>query len=298
MSGKQRLYLYWRMARPLQLVAVALVYTWGVLLAMPTLAAWQPLPYLIRLVVLLLVSASIHYANEYADYTTDALTTRTPFSGGSGALHDYAALRETAWRAAWIALMAGLTAGAAAYLTGYLPLTALLLLLLGIIGGWMYSLPPLALAWRGWGELANAALGGMLLTVWGFSAQAERVDGRILLISLPFTLFVFTNLLATTWADRQADQSVGKLTLATRWAPGQLRALYFLAVAAAYACWLMTPGVWLPRPIFWSTCLLLPLALWAGHAYTRRRSPFPSVLLMTLFLGIQIGGRLWSLVGG
>jgi len=35
---------------------------------------------------LLATAASVHYANEYADHRTDALTDRTPVSGGSEAL--------------------------------------------------------------------------------------------------------------------------------------------------------------------------------------------------------------------
>jgi 1,4-dihydroxy-2-naphthoate octaprenyltransferase len=297
MTNQPLILLYWRMARPLQLAAVALVYTWGVWLATTTWDAWQPLPHLIRLVVLLVVSVSIHYANEYADYDTDALTLRTPFSGGSGALHAAGASRETARRAAAATLAAGLAAALVAYLTGYLPGAALLLLLLGAAGGWMYSLPPLALAWRGWGEITNAGLGGMLLPIWGFAAQTGRIDGRLLLITLPFTLLVFTNLLAATWPDRLADAQVGKFTLATRWPPHRLRALYFLAVAGAYGTLWLTPEAWLPRPVVWAASLSWPLALWAGYVYTRHRSPFPSVLVMMVFLSLQIGGRLWLLSG-
>ena len=34
---------------------------------------------------------------------------------------------------------------------------------LGAFFGWMYSVRPFALAWHGWGEVDNAALGGVLL---------------------------------------------------------------------------------------------------------------------------------------
>ena len=292
----QKINLYWRMARPKQLAAVVLVYSWGLLHALSTPAAFRPAVYLAGLATVLLASASIHYANEYADYETDALTVRTPFSGGSGALQAYGAPKKMALHAAQTALAsAGLTA-VFAYASGLLPFISLPLLALGIVGGWMYSLHPPALAWRGWGELTNAFLGGMLLPAWGFSVQAGRVDGRVFLASLPFMLHVFNNLLATTWADRRADRHVGKFTLATRWPVGRLRRLYFLVVALAYLTLLLLGGRLFPVPLVWLTMILLPLAVWAGHAYTRQHSPFPSVLVMVQFLIIQLGGCLMMLL--
>ncbi len=289
---KRTILLYARMSRPSQLLSVVLVYAWGALVAAALLDGFSLATALLGLLPLLLVSASIHYANEYADHETDALTTRTPFSGGSGALADYGAQPVLALRAAWVTLAAGLIIAAAMVLNSTLPIIALVLLLLGAIGGWMYSLRPLALAWRGWGELDNAFLGGVLLPVFGFSVQSGVLDPRIILLSLPFALHAFVNLLATTWADRDADRQVGKLTLATRWRVSRLRLLYLLALLAAYALVLVFRGRLMPEPIFRATLFVLPCALGAGWAYTRWRSPTASVLVMVLFLLVQLAG--WS----
>jgi hypothetical protein len=53
----------------------------------------------------------------------------------------------------------------------------------------------------------------------------------------------------------------------------------------------------LPNAIIWIILLLLPLTLWAGYTYTRRHSPFPSVLVMVAFLVVQLGGCLMMLAG-
>ena len=79
-------YVLWRMARPTHLRLIAFVYLLGATMAMALGAAFDAQLLVFGLVVLLLVSSSVHYANEYADYETDALTQRTLFSGGSGAL--------------------------------------------------------------------------------------------------------------------------------------------------------------------------------------------------------------------
>lgn len=291
MSVSRSAILYFRMSRPDQLLLITAVFGWGVLVAL-TLpeSRFDPALIMAGLLPLLFVSASIHYANEYADYETDALTVRTPFSGGSGALRDYDASPKTALTAAWVTLLIGLMFAVALYVIGSLPFVVLPILTLGAFGGWMYSLGPLALGWRGWGEVTNAFLGGMLLPVMGYAVLSARVDWRIILLTLPFALLTFDNLLATTWSDKSADQQVGKYTLATQWTTGRLRKIYLLAWAGASLVLVLSHDRFLPAPICWACALILPTVIWADRSYTRKHSPFPSVLVMVLFLFIQLAG--------
>ena len=293
MTNTETVSLYFRMSRPTHLLLIAAVYSWGVLVALVlTGDRFQPVSVLFSLIPLLSVSASVHYANEYADHETDALTDRTPFSGGSGALKDHGAEPDSALMAGWIALIAGTLSALLLAAFEILPATALLVLTLGAFGGWMYSLPPLALAWRGWGEITNAFLGGVLLPILGFVVVTGQVRPEIVLLALPFGLIVFDNLLATTWPDRSADLRVGKLTLAAQWPVKRLRWLYLAAASASILFLVILQGRLLPELIFFMTLLIVPALIWAWHAYTRQRSPFPTVFVMLLFLGIQIVG--WS----
>ena len=282
------------MSRPNQLLLIAAVYAWGVLAAIAlqqtTESGFDPISVIFPLIPLILISASIHYANEYADHETDALTDRTPYSGGSGALRDYSASPKTALMAARVSLISGSIIAIALYATGYLPFIVLPILVVGAFGGWMYSLRPLALAWRGWGEITNAFLGGMLLPVMGYAALSARVDWQIILLTLPFALLAFDNLLATTWSDRAADDQVGKFTLATKWSTGRLRKIYFLSWAGALLVLLLSHGSVLPVQICWACFLILPAVIWADRSYTRQHSSFPSVMVMVLFLIIQLVG--------
>jgi len=66
------------MARPLIIVSVVLVYLLGNLVAHASGYSMNISAFIWGLAALLLVTLSIHYANEYADYPTDALTSRTP----------------------------------------------------------------------------------------------------------------------------------------------------------------------------------------------------------------------------
>ena len=277
-----------KMARPTQLLVIILVYILGSLVAHAHGISFDLVAFLFGLAVVLPVSASIHYANEYADHETDSLTTRTPFSGGSGALPESGLSPVVALKAAWIALIAGGFLGLLGWSWAIMSPAALAVLLWGAFWGWMYSLRPMTLAWRGWGELDNAMLGGVALPVYAYVVQAGQLDWRAVLIFIPFGMLAFVNLLATTWADRQADATVGKMTLATRWSKTQLRLLYLVAAASAFLFLLLFQGFLFPQVIVRYSFLVLPVLIWGFLVYTRQHSPFPTVAAMTLFLLLQI----------
>jgi 1,4-dihydroxy-2-naphthoate octaprenyltransferase len=279
-------------SRPSQLLLIAGVYALGVKIAtasgvtaaVPALAA--------GLAALLPVAASVHYANEYADYETDALTERTPFSGGSGALPASGVDRHVVLRAAAAALALGAGLALAATLLGVLPLPALALLAGIAVFGWQYSVGPLRLAWRGWGELDNAALGGLALPVYGAAVVGGPL-GRVALASVPFFLVVLLNLFATQWPDREADGAVGKNTLAVQWPRRRLRVAYAgIAVLAAVAVGALQPTI-IPRPVALASAVPAPLLVVGALGYTSRRVPWPTVSAMVLLAVAQFAAWCW-----
>jgi 1,4-dihydroxy-2-naphthoate octaprenyltransferase len=268
------------MARPLMLLSIFLVYATGCLAAVAQGAVFDFKAFVWGWSALLPLSMSIHYVNEYADYETDCLTRRTAFSGGSGILPGGLVSRSFALQAAWTAAFLSIGIALIGRSVGALNPTAVGLLVVGGIGGWMYSVWPLKLAWRGWGEVDNALLGGMILPLFGYAAQTGRVSMLTALSFLPFTLLVFANLLATTWADRQADGVVGKYTLATFVPPGCLRALYIMTLLLSGMIFIMLIGDVIPVATAWLAALMLPFMIWGAATYTRLNSPHPSVFLL------------------
>lgn len=285
------LHALWGMARPLQLLAIGLVYGLGVLIARADGYTLVLSEVLAGLVMLIPVAMSVHYANEYADYETDALTTRTPFSGGSGVLPGGGVPRILAL----YALIGAFGAGVVLMLIFWPGIIAAVILLLIAFWGWMYSLPPLALAWRGWGELDNALLGGLSLHVYAYTIISDTLTLDVFLIAMPFTMLVFLNLLATTWPDRGADALVGKFTLATLWPPARLRRLYAGVALAALIVTLALYERVVPAEVTALSLLVVPVVVWAGWRYTRQESPFFSVLAMVLLLLLNIAA--WYAVG-
>ncbi|TKX61157.1 prenyltransferase [Halorubrum sp. ASP1] len=280
----------WRLSRPSQLGLIALVYALGVAMAYGRGhgATAGPVRVGFGLAALLPVAASVHYANEYADVETDALTDRTRFSGGSGALVETDLPRAVALRAGiaagglgLAAVGLGVAAAAVGLADGPLLTPPAAVLLAGIlVVGWQYSVGPLRLAWNGLGAATNALLGGAALPLYGFAVAAGAVTAEAALATLPFAVVVFVNLLETTWPDRRADAAVGKRTLAARWSAARLRAAYALGGAAAALAAAALAGRVLP-PLVTGATLLPLVGLAPGYRrFTRRDEPLPAVATM------------------
>lgn len=281
---KNTIWAFWVMSRPSQLLAILMVTVTGSLVGHAHLGSFSWDILVCGLLALMLVAISIHYTNEYADYETDALTKRTAFSGGSGALVHVSLNRRYVLIASVISLIMGILVAVVLNI----PFVALMILILGALGGWMYSLPPLRLAWRGWGELTNALLGGLLLMLYGYALQTGFVDNFIVIVSIPFTALIFVNLLAVTWSDREADAQVGKYTLATRWSVRNLRLLYLLVTAFALLSWFLLTGNFLPVSLLLIGLPVIPLLGWGILTYTRRHSPYPTVFAMAFLMVAQM----------
>ena len=285
---KQTIIALWGMARPLLLLITTTIYLIGSLIANAFGVPLQPDAFLWGLVPLLLSVLSAHYANEYADYETDALTRGTPFSGGSGVLPRGTASRQLALAAAWITLALSLLAMFAALWTGRIRPDVALVWATGTAISWMYSLPPFRLAWRGWGEVINAVLVGILLPLYGYGVQTGQLDWAVIIGCAPFSLLIFVLVMATNWADREADAAVGKYTLTARLPAHRLRLLYGAAAFAAFIVQPFLAGTILPPIVVLSSLPAVPLVAWAGIRYTRIHSPLPTVIAMLVLLPLQI----------
>ena len=275
------------MARPMIMLSVILVYGLGALVARAFNYGLNVPNFSYGLLTIVVMSLSIHYVNEYADYETDALTTTTPYSGGSGAIPNGLIPRELALQAGWVTLIAGIILSIIGIIAGWLPLINFPILVLGAFGGWMYSMPPLKLAWRGWGEADNAFLGGILLPIYGFVVQSRVWDWDAIHAFIPFMLFVFLNLLGTTWADRIADKQVGKYTLATKYHLIQLKALYVIVAGSAIIFLVICAVNVLLENIAINSLIVAPFVIWGAIRYTHTEQPHASVHTMVVLLIVQ-----------
>ena len=257
------------MARPFPLLAALLAWLLGVAIASGTGHVIDPSAFAAGGIVMLLATLSLHFANEFADFETDARTVRTKYSGGSGVLPSGALSRGVALQASALALASAILIQSGAVIMGLHSWLVLAIMLCGSFLGIMYSLPPLKLAWHGLGEVDNALLGGTFAPILAYVSLTGKLDLVVVLACLPLVLLCFNNLLATSWPDRSADKFAGKLTLATRWSAKRLRLLYWLVflVCTTVLIWLAMGIVPLAAAMLGFTAL--PIAFWGGLKYTK-----------------------------
>jgi 1,4-dihydroxy-2-naphthoate polyprenyltransferase len=230
-----------------------------------------------------------HYADEYADVDTDSLTRRTVFSGGSGVLPSGALTPAWALGAAIIFAILSTSLTAWAVFRGPLGLQTGWIVGIGLVGGWFYSMPPLALERRGLGELVNALLGGLFMPLMGYTVQTGAIDLHACLALLPFFFIVMAGLLGAHWPDRAADTAVGRRSLTSilgRNAP----LVHKLFLALAYGLTLLLAGWILPHPVAAALFLTLPAGLWAALTFGKQESPVPSSLAMAIFITAGVAG--------
>lgn len=289
------LHALWGMARPTLLLTVLMVYMIGSLIPLAFGFTLNLSEFVWGLAALTPVILAAHYVNEYADWETDEITERTPFSGGSGLLSQGIGSRELALKAAIASQVIASIFLIMALTIGGLSVTILPMWIIGSIAGWAYSMPPIMLAWRGGGEVINAILLGVNLPLYAYTVQTGQIEIKVLIGCLPFALLVFDLVMATNFSDRDADAKVGKLTLSSRLEPRYLRLIYWFALFTAYFSQIFMAGTFLPEIVVLSSLPALPLIAYAGTRYTRIHSPLPTVLAMLVLLPLQLVA--WILAG-
>ncbi|MCW9031612.1 MAG: prenyltransferase [Gammaproteobacteria bacterium] len=201
-----------------------------------SLTAGSPLNFpLFFLILTGAVSAhiSVNMLNEYYDFKSglDLKTTRTPFSGGSGALPDNPAMAEPVLIAAVVSLLIAIIIGIYLIL-----IRGMLILPIGIVGlaliitytQWLNRLPFLCLIAPGLG------FGVLMVVGTHVILKGEHSQLAWLLALIPF--FLINNLLLLNqYPDIKADASVGRNTFPIAFGLVTSNIVYALFILAAYS---------------------------------------------------------------
>ncbi len=282
------LYGLWLMSRPLILPSGVLAYAVGVAIAL----ADGPIDWgrqAIGLTLTMLANLAAHYSDEYADADTDALAHHTGVSGGSGAIAAGYADQSLALRAALVVSGITLLGGAWATISGAIPFAAGIILLIGLLGGWVYSMPPIALERRGWGELTNALLGGLLMPLMAYACAHDTPPLRVYIQLMPIVAAALVCILGVHWADRHADAQVGKYTLAVLYG-ANVRWWWWLSLALAYGLPVLLAGWIVPIEVLIACLTTLPVGLYTAARLTRTNSPAPGATTMVALMLAHIVG--------
>ena len=250
------------MTRPGFLVITAVACVLGVAVAAacghgPNMwTAWA------TVVLAVLMHASANVLNDYHDALNGADDANTqglfPFTGGSRLIQNGHVSVQNTYDLAKALIIVLIPCGLVlAVKTGG---GLVVLGLVGLLLGWGYSAPPLALMKRGLGEF-TVALSWGLVVVGADYVQRGQFFVIPAAVAASFALLVGNILVINGFPDAQADAQVGKRTLVVRVGVRWAAWTYLVFALLAYA-WLLV-GVWLfihPEPALWGLASM-PLSL-------------------------------------
>jgi 1,4-dihydroxy-2-naphthoate octaprenyltransferase len=157
----------------------------------------------------------VHFANDYYDQETDALTARTRWSGGSGVLPAGDLPPPVALTAALVCAASGVVATAHAAFGGAGVVAALGVAI--AVLSWFYSAPPARLLARGLGELDTIVVVALLVPLTGYASFAHALGAHAFLATLPGACAMFAMMLCVEIPDARADAATRKRNLVVRW---------------------------------------------------------------------------------
>jgi len=216
------------------------------------------------------LAAAGNLLNDYFDYVR-GVDVRTDEPGRPGRLLVRGELApRQVLRATAIALAVSSVAGL--YLARVSGPGVLAFVLLGLIGAYAYTGPPLQLKYRALGELCVFLTFGPALMAGAAYAQLGTVPGGVLALSVPMGFAVTSVLTANNLRDAAEDAEAGIRTLAHVMGPGGMAALC-VGLALGAPLGIAAVGIARGVPLTAACLLTLPLAAPPLRAMLRGESP-------------------------
>jgi 1,4-dihydroxy-2-naphthoate octaprenyltransferase len=236
--------VWFPLIRPFTLTAAAVPVMVGA-----ALAGWDGAFGWDRFIALLLcavlIQAATNMLNEYFDYQRGLDNHESVGIAGSIVRGDLSA--EAVKRGAIIALTGALLFGL--YLVVVVSPWLLVVGAVSVLGAYVYSGGPRAVAWTPFGEAEVFVLMGLLLVGLGYFVHTEDITASVVIAALPVSCLVAAILLGNNIRDMEGDEAKGRRTLPIVWGRyggiAILMALLFgsylmlvIAVLAGAAPWL------------------------------------------------------------
>ncbi len=240
--------------RPLHLFFLALAYSLGAAIADYLGLAFSLSAFALGLAGISLAHASMNLLAEVFRPANEPLVPGQPHA-------ERVYLRDRL-----LVVSIGLLAAAAAlayrlYHIQRLPLPAFAALALSLLILFAYSVPPLGLARRGFGELLLAAHIGYVAPLLGFVLQAGDFHRLVPILALPVTALALAYFLVLDFPSFAEDLKYERLTLLTRLGWQRAIPLHHGLVLAAFLLLAAAPLFGISLRLIWPAFLTLPFAI-------------------------------------
>jgi len=233
---KSKLFILFLASRPKFLVASAAPVLVGSALGYATAETFSLYLFILALLAIMALHSGANMANDYFDHTSrnDWLNQNpTPFSGGSRYIQQGILSPKTILLLALLALTAGAAIGILIVLLTR-SVFILILGLIGLLGGFFYTAPPLRLGYRSVGEPVIALLFGLLPVYGSYYLQTKTIDIIPLLPAVIVGILIFLVILINEFPDVAADAAVNKRTLVVRFGIPASIWIYRIALVTSF----------------------------------------------------------------
>ncbi|HUW18132.1 MAG TPA: 1,4-dihydroxy-2-naphthoate octaprenyltransferase [Sedimentisphaerales bacterium] len=210
-----KLVTFFLASRPKFLAASAAPVLVGSSLGYAASGSFSTMLFILALLAITALHAGANIANDYFDHTSGndwANQNPTPFSGGRRYIQQGIVSPKATLLLALSALAIGSIIGVVIVLLTQ-SLLILIVGLIGLLGGFFYTAPPVRLGYRSIGELAIGWLFGLLPVYAAYYLQTETIDLLPLLPACIVGILIFLVILVNEFPDVTADAVANKRTL-------------------------------------------------------------------------------------
>jgi len=256
-------------------------YLLGAVFGLRDGGVFDPALFFVGYIVVAFGDLSTHYSNDFFDVEVDRSSPGKTF-GGSKLLLWRPDLVPHAMSAARLFSIASVFAAFAATVLGFSPIIIPLAVAANALG-WLYSLPPWRLAYRGLGEATIAVGTGFGVTVTGYLAVKGGIGVDFLQFSTALVLYGLVLAFSLELSDMEVDRAAGKWNLVARFGwRACLRAALLICITSTALLYIFTDTI----VAFMS---LVPLATVAiGNLYAKddrpKRDAVATACIASLFL--------------
>lgn len=242
-----------RLSRPLHLLLAALTYFLGASIANYLGKPFRTDSFWLGFIAILLAQISMNLLAEvFRPINEPVIENET--------LKDRLTLRNNALYISIAALTASAVIVFLLYTNNRLTLASFLFLLLSLVILLAYSIPPVRLINRGFGELLLAAHLAYVFPSVAYILQAGETH-RFLLLTIPLVFLAFAYFIVMDFPSFASDRKYERITLLTRLGWERVVPLHHLFVLLAYIFFLASPAFGLSLFLLWPAFLTFPFAL-------------------------------------
>jgi 1,4-dihydroxy-2-naphthoate octaprenyltransferase len=212
---KSKLIILFRASRPQFLVASAAPILVGSCLGYAAVGSFNWPLFILALLGIMAIHSGANMANDYFDHISGndwANKNPTPFSGGSRYIQDGILTPKAILLTALIALAFGSAMGFVIIILTE-SVFILILGLIGLLGGFFYTAPPVKLGYRYIGEFVIALLFGVFPVYGSYYLQTGEIGTIPLLPALIVGILIFLVIFINEFPDLNADAAANKRTL-------------------------------------------------------------------------------------